>query len=144
MLGRGEGGHLEVLQWARENECPWDETRARRRRGGHLEVPQWALERVPVGRKTARPRRGRAPRGVAVGASNGCRWNGDVRGRGGGGPPEVLQWARQNGCPWDEDTCEAAAREGTRGAAVAGQNGCPVPSARAAKAGTSRTGARER
>jgi hypothetical protein len=22
---RGEGGHLEVLKWARENGCPWDE-----------------------------------------------------------------------------------------------------------------------
>jgi hypothetical protein len=22
---RGEGGHLEVLKWARENGCPWTE-----------------------------------------------------------------------------------------------------------------------
>ena len=38
-----KGGHLEVLQWARQNGCRWD--------GGR-----------------ARPRRGRAPRGAAVGA----------------------------------------------------------------------------
>ena len=25
VLGSGEGGHLEVLKWARENGCPWDE-----------------------------------------------------------------------------------------------------------------------
>ena len=37
------GGHLEVLQWARENDCPWDEeTCARAAIGGHLEVLQWA------------------------------------------------------------------------------------------------------
>jgi hypothetical protein len=37
-------GHLEVLQWARTNGCPWDEetlTAARKR--GHLEVVNWAM-----------------------------------------------------------------------------------------------------
>ena len=24
VLGGGEEGHLEVLQWARQNGCPWD------------------------------------------------------------------------------------------------------------------------
>ena len=36
-------GHLEVLQWARANGCPWDEkTCSSAARGGHLEVLEWA------------------------------------------------------------------------------------------------------
>ena len=39
------GGHLEVLQWARENDCRWDEkTCACAALGGHLEVLKWARE----------------------------------------------------------------------------------------------------
>ena len=38
-----EGGHLEVLQWARANGAPWDERTCRDAAvGGHLEVLQWA------------------------------------------------------------------------------------------------------
>jgi len=38
-----EGGHLEVLQWARANGCPWNElTCTWAAKGGHLEVLQWA------------------------------------------------------------------------------------------------------
>jgi hypothetical protein len=37
------GGHLEVLQWARANGCPWNEfTTSAALYGGHLEVLQWA------------------------------------------------------------------------------------------------------
>ena len=40
-----KGGHLEVLKWARENGCPWDEnTCAYAALGGHLEVMKWARE----------------------------------------------------------------------------------------------------
>ncbi|CAN0438640.1 unnamed protein product, partial [Ectocarpus fasciculatus] len=36
-------GHLEVLQWARNNGCPWDEKTCSWAAGnGHLEVLQWA------------------------------------------------------------------------------------------------------
>ena len=39
------GGQLEMLQWARQNGCPWDEhTCACAAKGGHLEVLQWARE----------------------------------------------------------------------------------------------------
>jgi hypothetical protein len=39
------GGHSELLQWARENGCPWDaETCARAAEGGHLELLRWARE----------------------------------------------------------------------------------------------------
>jgi hypothetical protein len=34
-----------VLQWARENDCPWDEDACfAAAQGGHLEVLQWARE----------------------------------------------------------------------------------------------------
>jgi hypothetical protein len=36
-------GHLEMLLWARENGCPWnDNTCWGAAEGGHLEVLQWA------------------------------------------------------------------------------------------------------
>ena len=38
-------GHLEVLQWAREQGCPWDfMTICAAEQNGHLEVLQWARE----------------------------------------------------------------------------------------------------
>ena len=38
-------GHLHVLQWARENGCPWnEETCAHAAMKGHLEVLKWARE----------------------------------------------------------------------------------------------------
>ena len=37
-----EGGHLEVLQWARANGCDWNaDTCSAAAKGGHLEVLQW-------------------------------------------------------------------------------------------------------
>ena len=39
------GGQLEVLQWLRENDCPWDAlTCARAVRQGHFVILRWALE----------------------------------------------------------------------------------------------------
>ena len=38
----GEGGHLEVLQWARANGCPWGKRTCWSGGGGHLEVLKWA------------------------------------------------------------------------------------------------------
>ena len=82
-----KGGHLEVLKWARANDCPWNACACGG--GGHLEVLKWAR-------------------------ANGCPWNeNDVRGRGVGGHLEVLKWARANDCPWDEWTCSGAARAAT-------------------------------
>ena len=80
------GGHLEVLQWARQNDCPWDEgTCSYAAKGGHLEVLQWARQ-------------------------NDCPWDeGTCWTAARYGHLEVLQWARQNGCPWDKETCLAAA-----------------------------------
>ena len=74
-----EGGHLETLKWARENDCPWDErTCAFAAKGGHLEVLKWARE-------------------------SGCPWDGltcTVAAK--GGHLEVLKWLRANDCPWSE------------------------------------------
>ena len=40
-----QGGHLEVLRWARANGCPWDEaTCASAAESGHFEVLKWACE----------------------------------------------------------------------------------------------------
>ena len=48
------GGHLEVLQWARENGCPWNErTCTYAASGGQLEVLQRAC-------------------------ANGCEWDGQT------------------------------------------------------------------
>ena len=45
-----EGGHLEVLQWARQNGCPWDaDTCAGAAQFGHLEVLQWPARTAAPG-----------------------------------------------------------------------------------------------
>jgi hypothetical protein len=37
--------HLDILKWARENNCPWNErTCYKAARNGHLNVLQWARE----------------------------------------------------------------------------------------------------
>jgi hypothetical protein len=105
----GRGGQLEVLQWARENDCPWDRgdvvhlplsagawtcynghesTTARvtgRRVHGHLNMLMWARE-------------------------HNCPWDEDTGEYAAtGGQLEVLQWAREYGCPWDNASCIANA-----------------------------------
>ena len=38
-------GHLAVLQWARENDCPWDENLCMyAAKGGHLQMLRWLRE----------------------------------------------------------------------------------------------------
>jgi len=97
-----EGGHLEVLRWAREQGCPWDEwTCARAAEGGHLEVLKWAREHH-------------------------CPWTEDLEDDGPvdegpvdccalaarGGHLEVLKWLREHHCPWNELTCAQSAAGG--------------------------------
>ena len=74
-----EYGHLEVLKWARQNGCPWDEmTCSFAADGGYLEVLKWARE-------------------------NGCPWDEMTREYAersrAKGRQEVLKWANENGCP---------------------------------------------
>ena len=57
-----EGGHLELLRWARENGCPWDERVCERAaEDGHLEMLQWAIENGAPGGFPAWPAAGNAP-----------------------------------------------------------------------------------
>lgn len=79
----------QVLKWARENSCPWDEeVCASAASGGHLALLKycWA-HRCPWNEYT-------------------CELAAE------GGHLEVLKWARSKGCPWDEDVCAFAAEEG--------------------------------
>ena len=80
-----EGGHLEVLQWARRNGCPWDDnTTAFAAREGRLEVLQWLRENeCPCDERV-------------------CRLSAQR------GHLNVLRWAHENGCPWDEGTWDTA------------------------------------
>jgi len=86
-LGRGDmctaakGGHLEVLIWAREHGCLWDETMydvdtdcsSLAASGGHLEVLKWLRGHgYPMDEAT-------------------CTLAAE------GGHLEVLQWAREHG-----------------------------------------------
>lgn len=70
-------GHLEVLRWARENGCPWDDgpcTEAVKH--GHLEVLKWAR-------------------------TNGCAWGTHTTlAAASHGQLEALKWLRAGGCPW--------------------------------------------
>mmetsp|Transcript_8248 Transcript_8248/g.17065 ORF Transcript_8248/g.17065 Transcript_8248/m.17065 type:complete len:84 (+) Transcript_8248:1-252(+) len=50
-MGAAMGGHLEVLQWLREEGSPWNEytcydeyTCEVAARGGHLELLRWTIE----------------------------------------------------------------------------------------------------
>src|SRR5271169_1240038 len=82
-------GLLEVLKWARQNGCEWNNlTCAGAALNGHLEVLKWAHQ-------------------------NGCEWNSLTCSRAAlNGHLEVLKWARQNGCQWDGLTCAKAASNG--------------------------------
>jgi hypothetical protein len=97
-------GRLAVLQWARANDCPWDErTCAGAARGGHLGMLQWAR-------------------------ANGCPWDERTCSEAAfGGHLEALQWARAKGCPWNEQTWLNAEIHGhTEVVQWACANGCPV------------------
>ncbi len=79
-------GQLDVLQWLRENGCPWNAvTCSAAAEGGHLSCLQWRRE-------------------------NGCPWNFfTCSAAASGGHLSCLRWARENGCVWDVTTCDAAA-----------------------------------
>ncbi len=65
------GGHLDVLRWAREHDCPWDDgTCWSAAEGGHLEVLQWAR-------------------------AHGCPWSKSMCAATSREHPETLAWVRQ-------------------------------------------------
>ena len=83
------GGHLSVIQWLKENGCPWNESScANAAYGGHLPVLQWLRD-------------------------NGCPWDeSSCANAAHGGHLSVLQWCHAHGCPWYEFTCANAAFNG--------------------------------
>ncbi|KAG5184357.1 hypothetical protein JKP88DRAFT_348479 [Tribonema minus] len=120
------GAHLGVLQWARANGCPWDEsTCSFPAERGHLAVVQWARANGgPWDEQTCWRAASNGHLAVlhwarAAGCpwdwarANGCAW--DARTCASTaieGHFEVLQWARAAGCPWDAHTAASAAHVG--------------------------------
>jgi hypothetical protein len=82
-------GQLEALQRARELDCPWKVMTAHNAAlGGHLEVLQWVR-------------------------AQGCEWNTSTcSDAAAGGHLNVLQWLTEQGCPWNVGTCTSAAKNG--------------------------------
>ncbi len=80
------GGHLQLLQLAREHGCPWDENTFHcAARSGNFQLMKWA--RI-----------------------NGCRWDSNTCTAAARlGQLEILQWAHEENCPWDAKTCAVAA-----------------------------------
>ena len=125
-----EGGHLETLKWARENDCPWDErTCAFAAKGGHLEMLKWLRENdCPWDYQTcAYAAKGGHLEVLKWARESGCPWNElTCEYAAEAGHLEILKWARENGCPWDEETCACAALRGHLEVLKwARENGCP-------------------
>ena len=132
-----QGGHLEVLQWAREQDppCPWNSRvcHAAAERG-NSEVLQWARDQGCPWDED---------RMCELAAKGGhldvlqwareqnppCPWNSEVcSAAAGGGHLDVLQWAREQGCPWDSRTIAAAEKNGFQDVLTwAKEHGCPEP-----------------
>ena len=85
--GAASGGHLQLLQLAREYELPWDENTFHcAAQSGNIQLMKWA--RI-----------------------NGCRWDANTCTAAARlGKLEILQWLREENCPWDAKTCAVAAQ----------------------------------
>jgi hypothetical protein len=86
MVAAAKGGRLQILQWAREQGCPWDRSVSEAAaEGGHLAVLQWLRQ-------------------------EGCPWGPSTCAAAArGGHLEVLQWALQNGGERNSQVCSLAA-----------------------------------
>jgi hypothetical protein len=99
-------GHQEVLQWARQQGCPWDAwTCSDAAKGGQLEVLQWARQQ-------------------------GCPWNDEAcRAAARGGHQEVLtEVAAPAGLPMGRVDLYRGSRKPPRSAAVGTPAGLPLGS----------------
>ena len=109
-------GQMDILQWARQNGCPWDEqTCTSAAENGHLEVLIWAQQNgCPWDEQACNIAAENGYLDVLIWAQrNGCPWDGCTCSKAAeNGHLEVLIWAQQNGCPWDEETCSSAAENG--------------------------------
>jgi len=110
------GGHMEIIQWLHERQCPWNEEAClAAARFGHLEVLQWLRARdCPWNMWCLHNAAWGGHTEVVVWARvNGCKWsryatmwaarNGHI---------ETLRALRRMGCRWDEKACMWAAKEG--------------------------------
>ena len=81
-----KNGDLEMLKYAHENGCIWDEwVCAIAALGGYLQVLKYAHE-------------------------NGCKWDKDTcMSAALNGHLEILKYARENGCEWHKNRCERVA-----------------------------------
>ena len=104
-----KNGHLELLKWARDNNCPWDAwSHMRAAMNGHLEILKYLHE-------NGCPRDARSCISVAYnGHLEALIWllaNGYPRyaytcvAAAVGGRLEVLKWLIDNGCPLDKSEC---------------------------------------
>ena len=110
---------LEVLQWARENDCPWKEDtcwrRCRRRAASSKHCSGRARTAARGTRITCKLlRRLAATSRCCSGRTPGLHYavgRGDVRvhGRWAGHLARCCSGRAENGCPWDEVTCKDAA-----------------------------------
>ncbi len=90
------GGHLEALQWLRENKCRWNAVEAAHHaaEAGHVHVLEWMLREASA--------RG-APAPLDEKTCAFAAWGGQLA---------TLQWLRRRGTPWKRWTCSYAAARG--------------------------------
>ncbi|CAN0177939.1 unnamed protein product, partial [Scytosiphon promiscuus] len=112
VLQRQETGDLNVVKWARENGCPWNEPALCRRccagklAGAENGCP-WSERACPMLAQSMKWDVLRFAREA------GCPWGAETCSMiAGHGNLSVLRWARESGCPMDNRTCMAAATGG--------------------------------
>ena len=119
------GGHLEVLQWARENGCPWDwKTCAWAAEGGHLAVLRAVSKGMrdavdATGRKVEEFKEDDAVERGYLSTLKCLRRRGVLKNErllcaaaARKGDLEALKALRAESFPWDALTCSYAARGG--------------------------------
>lgn len=101
-----QGGHLDILKYARANGCGWHEDTSLAAAGaGFLGVLRWAIEEG-------------CP----------CNWR-TCSAAAGGGHLEILKFLREKGCAWNSSVCSSAALGGhSEVVEYAFENGCPFSS----------------
>ena len=124
------GGHLEVLKWARENGCPWDERTCRgAAECGHLEVLKWARDNGCPWDENTCESAARPPRGAEVGARERLPvGQEDVRGSGGVRPPRCAEVGARERLPVGRVDAPTRGFEGIRrGLSRRRETACALP-----------------
>ncbi len=111
------GGHLNILEWARENGCRLgEETFSAAASGGHLDCLKW-LRKCGCLFNTTNTCSNAASGGhldcLKWLRECGCLLNTNTcSNAASGGHLDCLKWLRENGCPWNGSTCSNAAYNG--------------------------------